>query len=160
MNRPIRYWLPVLIWLALIYFFSTDILHGGLTHRVVRAVLLSFFPDISPQTIALVHGGIRKLAHILEYLVLTILLYRGFRQDSSQEEHSRFAMLSLVGAVAVAGLDEFHQGLEPRRVGSFRDVGFDVAGVLMAQAVLWWQCRSHPKKDLPTASHQKAVGAP
>ena len=120
MTRILRYWIPVAVWVGLIFQFSTDVYHGepgGLTDRLVQAVLLSLLPDLNPQTIALVHEGIRKLAHVFEYSVLTLLLYRAFRQNSLQTRYARWALLSLLVTLGIAGLDEFHQSFTLKRFG-------------------------------------------
>lgn len=62
--------MPVIGWLALISLFSTDVFHaasGGVVQQLVRLLLLLLLPEPSPQTIALVNLGVRKLAHVLEY---------------------------------------------------------------------------------------------
>ncbi len=41
MRRILGYWAPVIAWVALIFFFSTDVFEpgeGGLTHRFTRAI--------------------------------------------------------------------------------------------------------------------------
>lgn len=150
MTRILRYWIPVAVWVGLIFQFSTDVFHGdseGLTDRLVQAVLLFFLPDLSPQTIALVHDGIRKLAHVFEYGILTLLLYRAFRQDSLQTRYARWALLSLLVTLGIAGLDEFHQSFTLKRFGLIRDVGFDALGALIALVMVWGLFRDH-RKDL------------
>ena len=137
MAKILRYWLPVAAWVALITFFSTDVFHGGLTRGIVRSVLLFFSPEISQESIELVHLAVRKLAHVFEYFVLTLLLYRGIRRDASNGSPRRWALLSLLVAVGFAGLDEFHQSFESKRLGSLADVGFDAVGVMIAQVLLW-----------------------
>lgn len=145
MAKLLRYWGPVVLWLALITLFSTGIFHGGFTYRLVRAVLLAVVPDLSPETVALIHLGVRKLAHVLEYFVLTLLLYRAFRQDALDGRHWRWALYSLTGAVAFAGMDELHQRFHPLRTGSPSDVAIDAVGILMSQLLLWWRRGQLPK---------------
>jgi VanZ family protein len=142
MRRILGYWAPVIAWVALIFFFSTDVFEpgeGGLTHRFIRAILLAFSPDLSPQTIETVHILIRKLAHVVEYGVLVLLLYRAVRQDSLEPRHWRWALPSLLLALLIAGLDEFHQSYTSMRTGSIRDLGLDSAGMLIAQLMIWWR---------------------
>ena len=149
MTRILRYWIPVAIWVGLIFQFSTDVFHGdseGLTDRLVQAVLLFFLPDLSPQTIALVHDGIRKLAHVFEYGILTLLLYRAFRQDSLQTRYARWALLSLLVTLGIAGLDEFHQSFTLKRFGLMTDVGFDGLGALIALVMMWRRYRDHKRQ--------------
>lgn len=149
-GKILRYWMPVIGWLALISLFSTDVFHaasGGVVQRFVRLLLLLLLPEPSPQTIALLNLGVRKLAHVLEYGVLVLLLYRGFCQDSREPHHGRWALGSLLVALAVAGLDEFHQSSTLRRSGTIRDVGFDTVGIVLGQIMLW--ARHSYKKDIP-----------
>ncbi len=142
MRKILGYWAPVIAWVALIFFFSTDTFgptEGGLTHRFTRAILLTFSPDLSPQTIETVHNLIRKLAHVVEYGVLVLLLYRAVRQDSLEPRHWRWALPSLLLALLIAGLDEFHQSHTSMRTGSIRDLGLDSVGMLIAQMMIWWR---------------------
>jgi VanZ family protein len=152
MERSLGYWLPVLIWAVLITSFSTGTFHGGLTYRLVRDVLFFFSSDISPQTIELVHLGVRKLAHVGEFFMLTLLLYRAFRRGAPLDGHWRWALASCLLAVGFAALDEIHQAFEVRRSGTFGDVGIDALGALMAQGFLYGryrQARTQPISSLP-----------
>jgi VanZ family protein len=106
-------------------------------------VLKFLLPGIGGETIALVHFWARKLAHVVEYLVFTWLLYRAFRQDRA-DRHWRWALLAGLLALGAAGLDELHQHLVPRRTGSLLDVGLDGIGVVLAQVLLYRRHRSVP----------------
>lgn len=143
MSKILRYWLPVVAWAALITLLSTDTFHGGLTRGIVRSVLLFFFPDLSPPEVEFVHTVVRKLAHMAEYCIFTLLLYSAFRQDASDGRHWRWALPSLLVAVGLAGLDEFHQTFELKRSGSIIDVGIDATGALTGLALLLWYHRHH-----------------
>jgi VanZ family protein len=91
---------------------------------------------------------LRKLAHIGEYAVLTVLLLRAFqRHTSSRVRAWLFAAL----AAALYGLsDEWHQSWIAGRYGSFRDVGIDALGIVASYALAsyrpyqrmrsTWQC--------------------
>jgi VanZ family protein len=46
---------------------------------------------------------------------------------------------SLLLALLIAGLDEFHQSYTSMRTGSIRDLGLDSAGMLIAQLMIWWR---------------------
>ena len=143
MTKILGYWLPVVAWGLLISFFSTDTFNRGLTQGIVRSVLLFFFPDLSQEALELVHTVVRKLAHVVEYCVFTLLLYRGFRQDAPNRRQWRWAFPALLVAVGFAGLDEFHQTSEPMRTGSVIDAGIDAMGALTALAMIWWYPRRH-----------------
>lgn len=141
MSKILRYWLPVGAWMALISALSTDTFNAELSRGILGSLLLSFLPDLSPETIALADTLVRKLAHLVEYFTLTLLLYRGFRQDARDGQHWRWALLSLAAAVGVATLDEIHQTLETRRSGTVLDVALDTVGALIAQGLLWGRQR-------------------
>ena len=141
MARILHYWLPVVAWAALITLFSTDAFHDGSTEGILRSVLAFFLPSISIDNIELVNARVRKTAHIAEYCVLTLLLYRAFRQDTLTGYRWQWALVSFLLAVGFAGLDEFHQIFEPGRTGSVIDVGIDAVGAIIALAIVWWHYR-------------------
>ena len=82
MARILHYWLPVVAWAALITLFSTDAFHEGSTEGILWPLLVFSLPSISHEKIELVNAGVRKMAHVVEYCVLALLLYRAFRQDA------------------------------------------------------------------------------
>ena len=97
MSKIPLYWLPVVAWAALISLFSTDTFHGGWSQGIVRSVLLFFLPDLSQETVELLHTVVRKLAHMTEYCILTLLLYREFRPDAPNVRHWRWGVASAFG---------------------------------------------------------------
>jgi len=136
--KTLRYWLPVVAWTGLIVLFSSELVHAGWSYRWVRALLQFFSPDVSPRAVYLVHIAVRKLAHVSEYCILTLLFYRALREDLLDAAHWRWAGWAATAALAVAGLDELHQASTVRRSGSLVDVGIDALGVLVALALLAW----------------------
>jgi VanZ family protein len=83
------------------------------------------------------HGGghlppaevvLRKLAHVAEYLVLTLLLVRALRR-SDVAAAVPFACLA---AIVYAASDEWHQSFVPTRTATPRDVAIDGIGIGLA----------------------------
>src|SRR5207253_1241291 len=72
----LRYWLPIIIWLALIFIGSTDLMSAEHTSRIIGPLLHWLFPTISPSTVLRVQFLMRKFAHVSEYAILAVLLYR------------------------------------------------------------------------------------
>lgn len=136
--KTLRYWLPVVAWAALIGLFSSELGHAGWSYRWVRALLVFFSPEISSKTVYLVHIAVRRLAHVSEYFILTLLLYRALREDVLNGAHWRWVGWAATAALGVAGLDELHQATTVRRTGSLVDVGIDALGVLTALVLLAW----------------------
>ncbi len=76
MQRLLKYWLPVLIWLCLIFIGSSDLMSADQTSRIILPMLRWLKPDISMETIAQVQFVVRKCAHMTEYAILAMLLWR------------------------------------------------------------------------------------
>jgi VanZ family protein len=123
-------WLPLLAWILVIFFFSTDRFAGGETSRFIIPALHWLFPSFSPEQLALGHAICRKAGHVLEFFVLGLLAWRAFQTEDVREWRSWISSAALVLFVAL--LDEFHQSFVPSRTSSITDVGYDFAGGLMA----------------------------
>ncbi|HEX8136431.1 MAG TPA: VanZ family protein [Pyrinomonadaceae bacterium] len=130
-GRAWRY-LPLLVWMALIFFFSTGELSAGNTSRIVRPVLLWLFPEISEERIAFVHFLVRKGAHFTEYAILALLAARAFSTSSRALLRRRWFTCALLLVLFYALSDEFHQTFVPSRTGSIYDSLIDMSGGLMA----------------------------
>ena len=93
---------------------------------------------------------VRKLAHLIEYSVLTLLLYRSLTRDQPLRWPPHLAFLS----IGIAGLyalgDEFHQLFVPGRRAASLDWGIDLVGAAFAMLVLRGCFRFFPPKAVPT----------
>ena len=112
----IRYWLPVLLCMGLIFFGSGDQGSFPRSSRIIAPILLWFFPQASDETVHTVVVAVRKCAHLTEYGVLALLLWRALRQPRKDEvrpwtwSHAGWA---LALAALYAASDEFHQLFVP-----------------------------------------------
>lgn len=131
-SKELEYWFPLLAWLGLIYFFSTDNFSAGETSRIIEPLLRFLFPFLAPYQVNFLHGVIRKLGHVSEYGMLAVLAYRALRIDRDSLLDARIHAFLLV--ILVASTDEFHQSLTQYRGASPVDVGYDGLGGLL---VLW-----------------------
>jgi VanZ family protein len=127
-------WLPLLAWILVISFFSTDRFAGGETSRFILPALRWLFPGLSPQQLELGHAICRKAGHVLEFFVLGLLASRAFQTGDTHGWRPWIASAALVLLVAI--FDEFHQSFVPSRTSSIMDVGYDFAGGLMALFLL------------------------
>ena len=64
--------------MGVIFFFSTDLFSGAQTSRFIGPILKWFAPSISDDAIAAVQLVARKMAHLAEYAILSILICRAF----------------------------------------------------------------------------------
>jgi VanZ family protein len=103
--------------------------------NIIEPVLRFFAPHLSRKEILMIHGMIRKAAHVIVYLILGILLFRAFRAGSQERRWWRWAGYSVAVVMLYAMTDEFHQLHVPMRTASLVDVGFDAVGGLLGQCV-------------------------
>ena len=128
-------WLPVLIWMGLIFSASTDNFSSEHTSRFIEPLLRWLFHGrLSADTIGLIHFLIRKLAHLTEYAILAVLLWNALRLSAAGASMRRLCGLAVLGSTLYAASDEFHQSFVPGREATVRDVLIDTAG---ATAGLW-----------------------
>src|SRR5215475_7891716 len=109
MKSFLKYWLPLLIWLGVIFLGSTELMSAEGTSRFITPFLLWLKPGMSPQTIWTILVVVRKCAHVTEYAVLALLLW----------------------CALFAASDEFHQTFVKSRTPSVRDIFLDVVGALV-----------------------------
>jgi VanZ family protein len=129
-TRYLRYWLPVLLWMGVIFVASSQ----------------PELPFVLNKTVDFVT---KKAAHVTEYGVLAFLLWRAISKERGWPYWPSFG-----GAFAVSLLyaisDEFHQTFVPGRSGRLTDVGFDALGALLALGLVWWFAKDDnlPKESL------------
>ena len=129
----------MLAWMAVIFSASTDSFSASHTSRFIGPFLRWLNPSISPKAVRAVQTVVRKTAHMTEYAILAVLLWRALsRPVSPQRPWSwRTAVAAFAVAAAYSVTDEFHQSFVPSREGQITDVLFDCAGAVLGLAVLW-----------------------
>ncbi|MGZ4965540.1 MAG: VanZ family protein [Chthoniobacterales bacterium] len=132
----LRYWLPVFIWVSVIFIGSTDLMSAEHTSRFIAPFLHWLRPDISAEAIAQVQFFVRKTAHVSEYAILAILLLRALRAGR-ERVIGRTLILTLLLAAGHAALDEFHQSFVASRTASPYDVMIDTCGAVLGLALFW-----------------------
>ncbi len=128
---------PLILWIGVIFYLSSD--RGAMTEtsRFIRPILLFLFPNASESTLLIYHGYVRKFAHLAEYAVLGFLAARAFYNLAPVRVRKYWFAFALGLTVLVASLDEINQSLNPARTGSGWDVLLDVAGGIFALFVFW-----------------------
>jgi len=124
--------------MALIFIASTDAFSAAHTARWIAPIVRLFFPHISAQGLETVHFCIRKGAHLTEYGILGILLWRAIPEPRNRPElaMSSRAGVALLVATVYAATDEYHQSFVPSRTSSVRDVCIDACGAAVALAIV------------------------
>ena len=121
-------------WAAVIWTFSTDLFSGSGTGRLLLPFLELVLPGADPETLARVHLALRKIAHVAEYAILALLVFRAF--DSPRWSPGRRFAMSFAVSVAWASVDELHQTFVASRVGALSDVALDSFGAALGLAGL------------------------
>jgi VanZ family protein len=116
-RRALSVWLPVIVWAAVIFTFSS-------------------IPDLSTGL-----GGwdtlLRKGAHMTEYAILGALLLRALGRGTP----------ALVAGIAYAATDELHQHFVRGRHAAPFDVAIDTVGVTIGVYVLHRLRQTRPASD-------------
>ena len=117
-----RAWLPVAAYMALIFYLSS------LPH-----------PDEAlPKFLFETLGD--KLLHVIEYAVLAVLCYRGFRRAAGSFAAGHAVVLAIMTVSVYGATDEVHQAFVPLRTATWLDWLADTAGavigVIMARYLL------------------------
>ena len=129
-----KYYLRPLLWMGLMFLFSTDAGSMAHTNALLAPVIKFFAPEISRKNLVITLITVRKLAHLVEYAILSILWFSALRQG-----RPGWSWRAAAGAFAIcvvyAGLDEFHQTFVLSRTPSLQDVGIDSVGALLGQGI-------------------------
>jgi len=99
------------------------------------------FPHISEQALYNAIFAVRKCAHLTEYAILALLIWRALRKPLGGGPPRPWlwahARLTLLIVLLYAATDEFHQVFVPSRQGTVEDVLIDTCGAALALAGLW-----------------------
>ena len=125
-RRGLGRWAPAGAWAAVIFTLSTGWFSAEHTGGFLLPLLAALFPSWSPEQLATAHALIRKAAHFTEYLILGVLLVRGYEPERT--DGSAAARAFVLGA-AFACSDEYHQTFVPSRTPAVHDVVVDVCGL-------------------------------
>lgn len=128
--EAIFWWTLTLLWAAVIFGASTELFSASLTARILMHLFQFFHIHVSPATFERIHFLVRKCAHMTEYAVFALLLYRAFRPEHRFRWSGRTALYVAVAAGLYSLSDEFHQSFVPNRTSSLIDCGIDTSGAL------------------------------
>jgi VanZ family protein len=146
----LKYWLPVLIWMVVIFSASGD--QGSFQHssRIIGPLLHWLFPNMQEINVNHVVTFARKCAHLTEYAILAGLFWRALRKPAGFRTLPwlwREAFWAIVFVAFYAMSDEFHQSFVPGREGKVTDVLIDTTGAALGMMFLWilWRILRNPK---------------
>ena len=139
--RPFfKYWLPTLIWMVLIFSASSDSHSYEHSSRLIAPLLHWLFPQMPETRVDAIVYFTRKCAHLTEYAVLALLLWRAVRRPMKNDPRPWVwpeAGLALAIVFLYAASDEFHQSFVLTRTAQVSDVFIDTAGGAAGLLALW-----------------------
>lgn len=124
----ILFYLPLLVWMIAIFLLSS-MPGNGQVYEMPWLMLLE-----------------RKGAHIFEYFILTLLLFRIFHLYIPKEMSVHVVRLSFLCALLYAASDELHQLFVFGRTGKSSDILIDSIGIIVA--VFLWKSKYFQTKIL------------
>jgi len=113
LKKFLSLWIPVILWCGIIFFFSS-------------------IPDLKIKELGFWDFILRKIAHITEFGILTVLFFRAFSGSIKNNISFWSGFSSFVYAIT----DEFHQLYVPGRGPSPVDVLIDTFGIFFALLIL------------------------
>ena len=130
-------WLAVCVWMALIFYFSSNPNSNEATKQVFGGI--NFY--------------VRKLAHITEFAILfTLVRWALATTVESRREQVVRTISSFSLAFLYACSDEYHQSFVPGRSSSFGDVAIDSIGMWLAAAINFAPLAFRRKRKAPLDS--------
>ena len=139
--RRLNAFLPVLIWMAIIFTASTDLGSVRRTSRFIGPLLRWFHPTVSEETIHTVQVVVRKGGHLTGYACLALWFWRARQVMRAKRFFEDWSWRAAGWIVLWCGLyavsDEFHQSFVASRQGQLLDVAIDTAGAFVGLLVVW-----------------------
>ncbi len=140
----LKHWWIVLAWALVIFGASSDTGSSNRTSRIIDPIVRFLYPKISEAGLSATVFLIRKAAHVTEYAILGVLLWRALRRGLpipgwSWERKTAAVAWSL--ATLYAATDEIHQSFVPSRTGQIQDVLIDSGGAALGLLLVFLWCR-------------------
>jgi VanZ family protein len=138
-HQVLKAWIAAILWMIVIAIESTKWLSAHNTSRILYPLLHYLF-SLDYAQFDHWHFYMRKGGHVFGYGLLSILLFRAWRETLPSASRSkwmmRWAAIAVFGTLIVASLDEWHQSFLPSRTGTVHDVVLDTCAGIAAQILV------------------------
>lgn len=122
-----------------IFIVSSDLGSSDHTRPVLASIVKRFLPwlaqRMSPQMIDVTDFVIRKIAHVTEYAILSLLVSRSLGITNRTRAKQRFLVILITTLYALS--DEVHQSFVPSRGATYKDVLYDTLGASLGSAIIY-----------------------
>ena len=122
--------MSALLWAVFIFYLSTATFGKDTSQSLLTGAVAFLHVTLSRPAFDTVHEVCRKLAHLAEYGIFSLLLYRSLSTPGGGERQG--ASWSVLAAAAYSLTDEFHQLFVPGRHASIADCAIDSTGAAVA----------------------------
>jgi VanZ family protein len=141
---------PMVALMTAIFIISSDLGSADHTRPVLASIVKRFLPwlahRMSPQIIDVTDFVIRKIAHVTEYAILSLLVSRSLAITKDTRAKPRVLATMIASIYALS--DEFHQSFVPSRGATYTDVMWDTLGASIGSGILYMaQGRSKPDSN-------------
>jgi VanZ family protein len=159
MKSFLKYWVPVLGWLVVTFIGSTNVMSVEQTSRFIVPFLLWLKPGMTQEATWGIIVVMRQCAHVGEYMVLALLMWRALRSGTSMSMRmSTLYGVVLLACTLFASSDEFHQIFVKSRTPSVRDVLLDVGGASLGLLIAA-SFANRPPREGRTSTQSQFVDA-
>lgn len=117
----------IIIWLLVIFLFSNQ--DGSTSTSLTNGILEKYLFFVDSDIFFMI---IRKMAHIIEYFILGILVLNFINEFKVDKK----IVISILICFILASFDEFHQLFIPDRTGRLLDVFIDMIGASLGILIL------------------------
>lgn len=133
-KKHILRWTMLVLWMVFIFYMSSESGNESQEQSDLVLSILNFLGLEWSDSIQNVASFIvRKAAHITEYLILYILI---FRVVILYSDSRKAKIISLICMILYASTDEIHQLFVPGRSGMLRDVFIDSIGGIIGIGII------------------------
>lgn len=116
MLTALKYWLPAILYMALIFFMSTN--------------------PAPEEAKAIPYIGPYKIVHLVEYGILSLLYFYALHRTTTLTLFKKL-VYSIVFTYAYGVFDEVHQSFNPQRSAAVIDTVANFFGALGMQSSIW-----------------------
>lgn len=145
-KKYILRWTMLVLWMCFIFYMSS---RSGSESQEQSDLVLSILNFLGLQLNESIKNIasfiVRKTAHVTEYMILYILIFRVVTLYSNTKKSKLIALLCMV---LYASTDEIHQLFVPGRSGMVRDVFIDSIGGIIGVGITFIYENIKKKKSL------------
>lgn len=142
MRKKVFWLIAIALWMVIIFWFSaqpadeSSNMSDGISYQIVlqadRILHLDMTTTQMENYAERIHYPIRKAAHMTEYAILAILVWKYLGTTVYLKRNRVRGVISELFVIAYASTDEFHQLFVSGRSGECKDVCIDAVGALIA----------------------------